>query len=82
MKAKGRGWMMIRKIAVTRRESGLIDVGLSATDGDRPAGILLTGNREQMLELCRRILEGVHSFRAAILAARIPKPEKAGSDGG
>lgn len=79
MKAKGKGWMMIRKIAVsTSRDNGLINVGLSAKDDQLPSDILITGDAEKMLELCKRILEEVNSFRACILAGRIPEARKGG----
>lgn len=82
MKAKGKGWIMIRKIAVsTSRENGHINVALSAKEDDLPSDILITGDSEKMLELCKRILEEVNSFRAAILVGRIPEPEKAEGDG-
>lgn len=78
MEAKGENrWFVVDGVDVWK-VGDRTHVDIRAKRSGKTSSITLTGSEKEILEMCDKILNGMISFRAAILAARISKIQKKG----
>ncbi|HZR47486.1 MAG TPA: hypothetical protein VFA47_12315 [Candidatus Manganitrophaceae bacterium] len=82
MEVKGKsGWFVVDDVEV-RRAGDRTQVDVRGKRSGKTPSIILTGSEKEFFELCNKILNGMISFRAAILAARISTLKKKGDSYG
>jgi|GEM_PF-4246744 len=82
MEVKGKnGWFVVDDVDV-RRVGDRTQVDVRGKRSGKTPSIILTGSENEFFELCNKILNGMISFRAAILAARISTVKKKGDSYG
>lgn len=78
MEAKGKnGWFVVDGVDVWKVEDRT-HVDIRAKRSGKTSSITITGSEKEFLQLCEKILNGMISFRAAILAARISSVKNKG----